>query len=61
MGRRKTWCCDCGVELTDENRSGHQPNIRCSECFQSFSGRVEDVLTGKATTTKEVDDDPNRI
>lgn len=46
-------CCECNVKLTDNNRSKHQPKIRCLQCFATFSGRVIDVLSGKATTTKE--------
>jgi len=33
-------CTDCGVELTAENRSIHQPSIRCLACFEAFCVRT---------------------
>ena len=53
----EAFCCECKVKLTVENRSKHQPKIRCLKCFAAFADRVSDVLEnlhrGKATTTKK--------
>jgi len=49
----EAFCCECKVKLTVENRSKHQPKIRCLKCFAAFADRVSDVLGGKATTTKK--------
>jgi len=37
-------CIDCTIKLTEENRSAHQPDIRCTKCFAAFSDGVGDVL-----------------
>ena len=39
-----TICIDCGVELTDGNRSRHQA-FRCRDCFDRFARGVERFLT----------------
>ena len=46
-------CIDCGCELTPQNRSRHQPTIRCLGCFQRFAEGVEAVLTGKAKSARD--------
>jgi hypothetical protein len=46
-------CISCGVRLTDENRSPHQPTIRCRKCFGIFSNGVEAVLEGRANSSQE--------
>lgn len=37
-------CIDCGIKLTKENRSIHQPKIRCTKCFEVFADGVEETL-----------------
>lgn len=41
-------CCDCDVTLTDENRSRHQPTIRCLKCFDDFAVRMTQTLRDMA-------------
>jgi hypothetical protein len=36
-------CCDCGVRLTDENISTHQP-IRCQRCWEAFAALTDKML-----------------
>uniref|UniRef100_A0A6M3JFU0 Uncharacterized protein n=1 Tax=viral metagenome TaxID=1070528 RepID=A0A6M3JFU0_9ZZZZ len=38
-------CISCGVEMTPENRSKHQPGIRCLACYAQFSDEVKKMLT----------------
>jgi len=33
-------CVDCGLELSPENKSKHQPSIRCLACFEAFGARI---------------------
>ncbi len=35
-----TQCIDCGVELNPDNRSNHQPSIRCLACFEVFAAKT---------------------
>ena len=45
MGQIKLYACiDCKVKLTTENRSKHQPGIRCLTCFESFSKKNTETL-----------------
>ncbi len=37
-------CIDCGVELTKETQSFHQPQIRCLKCYEIFAGGVKETL-----------------
>jgi len=37
-------CIDCGMKLTEETRSAHQPELRCLECFEIFADGVEETL-----------------
>lgn len=46
-------CIDCGVELTETNKSPHQPSIRCRRCFGFFADGVTAVLGGTATNARE--------
>ncbi len=37
-------CIGCGEKLTRENRSRHQPTLRCLECFETFGDTVTSTL-----------------
>lgn len=37
-------CIDCRVQLTAENRSSHQPAIRCQKCWEKFADETTDKL-----------------
>jgi len=30
-------CIDCSVRLETNNRSSHQPSIRCQSCWEKFA------------------------
>lgn len=47
-------CIDCGVELSVENKSRHQPSIRCLQCFSYFADDVSLVLSGEENDTREL-------
>jgi len=44
---RLSYCKDCQEKLTDSNRSEHQPDIRCSMCWDIF-------LEGITKTLREI-------
>ena len=39
-------CIDCRVLLAENNKSLHQPKIRCGPCFVKFAVGVERFLGG---------------
>lgn len=47
-------CIDCGEKLNDDNRSRHQPGIRCLSCFRVFSDRTTATLENMIDEMKSV-------
>ena len=37
-------CIDCGVKMNKENRSKHQPAIKCLKCFDIFADKTTKLL-----------------
>lgn len=37
-------CIDCRCELNNDNRSKHQPAIRCLKCFTVFADKTRKTL-----------------
>ena len=51
-------CIDCGVELNADNKSKHQPTIRCLACFETFAVRATETLEQMAAQLDMQDPEP---